>query len=297
MTRILVVGGLAYNTLIYMGDLPEPRPQSIFAYGFHETVGSTGAGKALNLAPLGLDVTLHALLGDDDAGHKASAYLDARGVRLLHDLDPGGTKRHTNLMDDAGRRISIHLVPGTFEPEIDLARLEAAIATSDLVALNIINYCRRAIPICQQLGKPIWCDIHDYNGQDAYHQDFIDAADVLHLSSDALPDYRAFMETQIAAGKQLVICTHGRNGASALTADGQWYTIPIINAYQRVDTNGAGDAFFSGVLYGHLQGYPLERCLRLGAVVSGLCITSRELAHPELRPALVEAEYAHHFGA
>lgn len=296
MTRVLVIGGLAYNTMIYLGDFPEPRPQLVFVHGFHETVGSSGAGKALNLAGLGLDVTLHALLGDDDAGHKASAILATRGVRLVHDPDPGGTKRHTNLMDEDGDRISIHIVPGTFEPAIDLTRLESEIAACDVVALNIINYCRHAIPICKRLGKPIWCDIHDYDGQNPYHQDFIDAADVLHMSSNEMPDYRPFMEAQIAAGKQMITCTHGRHGATTLTAAGEWIETPIIPAYERVDTNGAGDAFFSGMLYGHLHGYPLADCLRLGAVVSGLSINNYELAHPDLSPTLVQADYVRHFG-
>ncbi len=41
----------------------------------------------------------------------------------------------------------------------------------------------------------------------------------------------------------------------------------------------------------------MARCLRLGAVVAGLCVTSTELFHPDLSAALVEVEYARHYGA
>ena len=63
MTKILVLGGVSVNTMIYLDQFPQPTPQTVFSKGYHETIGSTGAGKALNLKKLGLDVTLHGLIG------------------------------------------------------------------------------------------------------------------------------------------------------------------------------------------------------------------------------------------
>jgi sugar/nucleoside kinase (ribokinase family) len=100
------------------------------------------------------------------------------------------------------------------------------------------------------------------------------------------------MAAQIGLGKRLVVCTHGKDGATALTPDGQWYDVPIILAYPRRDINGAGDAFFSGVLAAHAEGRPIVECLRVGTIVAGLCITSPELALPELSAELVAREYA-----
>ena len=120
--------------------------------------------------------------------------------------------------------------------------------------------------------------------------DFVEAADFLFLSSDQLPSYRGFMEAQIAAGKSLVVCTHGRRGATALTAAGQWLEQPIATGFDRVDTNGAGDAFFAGFLSSWLDGEPLRRCLQVASVVAGLCVTSRELASAELSRTRVRAE-------
>ena len=115
------------------------------------------------------------------------------------------------------------------------------------------------------------------------------------MSSDALPDYRPFMERQIAAGKQLLVCTHGRSGSTALVPDGTWIDIPALSGYEQVDTNGAGDSFFAGLLYGYLQGYDVERSLRLGTITAGLCVTSTELAYPDLSPVLLESEYRRHY--
>jgi acarbose 7IV-phosphotransferase len=295
MTRVLVLGGVSFNMMIYLDRLPQPVPQTILQAGCHETVGSTGAGKALNLCRLDMDVTLHGLIGEDRYGQQIVEYFASQPMAFLYDIDPQGTQRHVNLMDDEGRRISIFIAPGTFAPDVKLDRIEDTIAQSDVVALNIVNYCRYLIPLVKRHGKPIWCDIHDYDGANPYYHDFIDAADYVLMSSDALPDYRPFMRRLIDGGKQLVVCTHGRHGASALTAGGRWIETPAIASYARKDTNGAGDAFFSGILYGHTRGYPIEQCLRLGAIVSGLCVTSTELVYPALSSALIEREYAAHY--
>nr|WP_297400016.1 PfkB family carbohydrate kinase [uncultured Marinobacter sp.] len=47
-----------------------------------------------------------------------------------------------------------------------------------------------------------------------------------------------------------------------------------------VDTNGAGDAFFSGFLHRYLQGASLEACLEAAAHWGARCVTSRDLVAP-----------------
>lgn len=297
MTRVFVAGDITYNSLIYLDRLPDPVPQTVFSKYYHETVGGTAAGKALNLGRLGLDTTLHGLIGNDSQGAAIRARFAGEPVHLLADIDPKGTQRHVNIMADDGARVSIYVAYATFEPQIDLPRLEVAFQQCDYAALNLSNYCRHLIPLARQHAVPVWVDIHNYDGQNDYHRDFIDGADVITMSSDAMPDYKPFMQQLIAAGKQMVICTHGRAGATALNAAGEWVHAPALTGYEQRDTNGAGDSFFAGLLYGHVQGYSLERCLQLGAVVAGLCVTSPDLFHPDLSAGLVEREYRAHFGA
>jgi sugar/nucleoside kinase (ribokinase family) len=296
MTRALVVGGVAFNTMIQLDRFPEPRSQTVFSRGYHETIGETGAGKALNLRKLGFDVTLHGLVGDDVYGRRIEERLQQEGIQFLRDLDPRGTERHVNLMDAEGGRISLFMAYATFEPQLELSRVEALIPTQDYVVLNIINYARRLIPAVKRSGKQLWCDLHDFDGRNEYHRDFIQAADCVFLSSDSMSDYRPFMEHLIREGKQLVVCTHGRHGSTALTPEGRWVETPIVPGYTLKDTNGAGDAFFAGFLFGHSRHYPLEQCLQLASVAGALCVTSEELAAPALSPELLEAEHRRHFG-
>ncbi len=292
MKNVLVLGGLSYNMMIYLAALPEAIPQTIFSQGHHETIGGTGAGKALNLSKLGFHVTFHALLGEDYFGSIIQSLLSRqKNLHFIWDVDPLGTQRHLNLMDNNGGRISIYINPGTFEPIISMSRLEELIQQQDHIVLNIDNYCRRLIPAFQRAGKPIWCDIHDYDGKNPYYQDFIDAAETIFMSSDGVQDYRMVMENLVWSGKKLVVCTHGRDGSTALTGDGYWIETPITQEFQAVDSNGAGDAFFAGFLYGHSQGYPIEKCLQMASIAGGLCVTSHELACPELCPEQVEIFY------
>lgn len=293
MQRVLVLGGVSYNMMIYVPAFPQPRAQTIFSHGYHETVGSSGAGKALNLHKLGLNVTLYALIGDDAAGEQAQTFFRQQGVRFCAGLDPGGTRRHVNLMDEAGERISIFIADGTFEPPLDLDEVDGLVAARDHVVLNITNYCRHFIPLIRAHHKPLWCDIHDYDGQNPYHHAFINAADYIFMSSANMPAYRDFMQRLIAQGKQLVVCTHGKQGATALTATGEWVETAAMPGTSLVDTNGAGDAFFAGTYYGIAHGHTLQHSLRLGAAAAGMCVTSPELAAPDLTPATLEATSRH----
>ena len=188
MVSILVAGDVTFNSLLYLDQFPQPKPQTVFSRDFRETLGGTAAGKALNLHKLGVDVTLHGLIGDDPPGQFIRAYCEHAGVQCLFDIDPRGTQRHVNLMNASGGRISIYASYATFDPVIDLDRLAALIPTCDIVVINLSNYCRQIIPLAEQHAKPIWCDIHDYDGHSDYHREYIEHADYLTMSSDALPD-------------------------------------------------------------------------------------------------------------
>jgi acarbose 7IV-phosphotransferase len=297
MARVLVLGGVSYNTMIYLDGFPQPEPQTVFSKRMHDTVGSTGSGKALNLCRLGFDVTLHGVIGDDRYGDLIKEYFQGEGLRFIYDMNPRGTERHTNLMDAVGRRISIIQVqgaPNASQP--DQGKIEPLIDDSDYVALSITSPYSSLIPLIKSHGKEIWCDLHDYDGVNRYHEPFVQGADYLFLSSDLMPDYRAFMERMTREGKKLVVCTHGKKGSTALTSEGKWIEMTAIEQPLQVDTNGAGDAFFAGFLYGHAQGYNMEVSMQYATIAGGLCTLSEELAYPGLSVEFIEAEYGRHYG-
>jgi acarbose 7IV-phosphotransferase len=286
--KVFIIGGTTFDHIVYLPELPGNEPQTIHHAPFRETTGSTGAGKALNLTKLAVPNTLYSVLGHDVYGSNIIEYLKQNGVDFFYDIDPAGTERHINIMDAAGRRISMFITQSSEMLNFNMAKIEDALQQSDVIVLNIIGYCRQLIPLLANCNKPVWTDLHDYDGSNPYHADFIAASQYIHLSSDNLPDYYPVMERLIAAGKELVICTHGREGATLLMKDGLRIEQPAILSYPMVDANGAGDSFFSGFLYGWLNAQAPLRCMQMGAVCAGLCIGDAELASRLLNPAYLE---------
>lgn len=283
-SSILILGGTSLDTIIHLDQLPAPVPQTIWPRQAYRSLGSTGAGKSLNLAALGHRITLHTVLGRDAEAETIRQQLAKPGIRLLVEATDIATEQHVNLMTAAGERISLFVQPPAAPETVDWQSVMAQLPGADLVVANILAYVKPALGWLQASGRPVWTDLHDYDGSDPYHQPFIDAAKVIFLSSDNLPDYRSTMEQLIRGGKAFVVCTHGSAGATLLSNDGQWLEQAAIQVPEVIDTNGAGDAFFSGFLHCYLQGRTLTDCLRAGAMAGALCVTSRELVSDRLTP-------------
>ncbi|WP_048826492.1 carbohydrate kinase family protein [Hymenobacter sp. DG25B] len=212
MVRTLILGGTTFDHIVTLPELPAPRPQTLHQAPFHEGTGSTGAGKALALTKLGQPTTLYSAVGDDAYGRHIRDDLLAQGVTAHYVLDPAGTERHVNLMDAQGQRISLFITQASPTLPVDYAEVTALIQASECLVVNIISYCQLLLPLLRGYPHPIWTDLHDYDDHNPYHQPFIDAAEYIHLSSDNLPDYRPVMQQLRAAGKRLVVCTHGARG-------------------------------------------------------------------------------------
>jgi sugar/nucleoside kinase (ribokinase family) len=275
--RVVVFGAASWNTMIRVERFPDPSPGSIFPPGWHETVGSSGAGKAMNLARLGVHVTLHCLLGDDEPGRRIRAALEDAGVIVDAITDPTGSARHVNLMDPHGRRISFLLHTGDPAAHYDPRHVETLVGAADHVLVAIVDQARMVLPIARRLGRPTWTDLHATTGDREWDRDF-EQADRVFFSGEQLPDPRPLMTRLRDAGRDLVVCTRGAGGALALTRDGRWLEIPAVPVDRIVDSNGAGDAFLAGTVFGELMGLPIERSLAAGARLASAAILSPELA-------------------
>ncbi len=295
LESVFLAGGTSYNAVITLEDFPERKPQTIHHCNYDETIGNTGAGKALTLSRLGYNVTFQTLLGNDAYAEKIRSHLQHPSIALHADIDPKGTERHTNIMNAVGERISIFTNPSTDTPKINYNAYKSAIQASKHSIINISNYCRHFLPICKATNRTIWTDLHDYDGKNSYHEDFISAADFIFLSSENLKAYKPFMTRMINEGKQLVVCTHGREGATAIDASGAFIEIPIIDTYDLINANGAGDAFFSGFFYAYTKGYALKKCMEIATICGGLTVASKTIFNPDISMSVVEQEYKKHY--
>ena len=282
--HVLIAGPASWNRIVELDRLPEPVPHMQFALGDWETVGGTSAGKALSLASLGRAVTLHTLLGGDIEGDRVRDALAAAGVDLLIG-DGVATERHLNLMTRDGGRVSLYLA--TPQPRDDAPSPEAIDAMSDAAAivLDLAPLSVALIPAARAAGRPIWTDIHDYDGTAEFHRPFIEAADAIFMNADGIGgDPLPFMERCITGGASLVVCTLGADGAVAVDARMLRHHVPA-EPVDVLDTNGAGDAFMAAVLDATLSGADVPDALRAGARHAASVLTTRHL-HPSLDAVL-----------
>lgn len=296
---VLVHGPASWNLLVLLDRLPAPVPHTVFADRSWETVGGTSAGKALGLAALGRRTVLCTQLADDREGHLLRSLLEQSAIHVR--VTPSDvTERHLNLMTPAGERISIYLAQpepaadgvalggeDAFGPdgpddlgEPDDTALAEAMAAADVLVLDLSPESRRLLPLALATGRPIWVDLHDYDGRAAFHQPFLEAADAVFLNDDATDDPFGLLRECLRFGASFAVCTLGADGAVALDATGRRHRVPAVPVAV-LDTNGAGDAFFAGVLHAHLDGAGLAEALAAGAAHAAGVLGSRHL-HPSL---------------
>ncbi|WP_350348278.1 carbohydrate kinase family protein [Agromyces sp. G08B096] len=280
---VCIVGPASWNRIVLLDRLPEPVPHMQFALDEWETVGATSAGKALGLAALGRPVALHALIGDDADGRRVRQALEASGVRVLGD-PADRTERHLNLMTRAGERVSLYLSTPTDDPAGPGDEVLQAMAAAEAIVLDLAERSRRLIPAARAANRPIWTDVHDYDGEAEFHRPFLEAADAVFMNADRIGDPWPFLERCIRGGASLAVCTLGADGAIAVDERMTRHDVPAVPV-EVLDTNGAGDAFMAGVLDATLAGAGVDDALRAGAAHAATVLTTRHL-HPSLDAVL-----------
>lgn len=268
--RALVVGGVAWNRIIHVAELPGPDPVSVPALRSYDALGGTGAGKAWNLAALGWDVELVASVGEDEAGESALRAIGELGVSARTVVDPAGTEQHTNVMDQRGGRISVFTSMPTPDLDLDVGEIVASARAADLVVVNILEHCRPAAIALREAGIGFWTDLHDWDGAAHHHVGFAAAATHVQMSSDRLAAWRSLGEDLLAADAETVVVTHGSDGADANGGDG-WRHVDAVAA-DVVDTNGAGDALWAGFVTARAGGGDLDAALASGAHAAATCV-------------------------
>lgn len=274
--RTVVAGPAAWNTLVRLDQLPDPRPHTVFARGAVRTLGGTSAGKVLHLADLGVASTLATDVGTDPEGDLILAALErARGAEVLGRRVAGPSEQHLNLMTDAGERLSIYLATPAASPGPETAALDR-VAAAEHVVLDLSTVGLSLLPAAVASGATLWTDLHDYDGVAKFHRPFADACSYVFLNDDGTEDHRALMTSLLERGASTVVCTLGARGAVARTAEG-WFECPA-EPVDVVDTNGAGDAFFAGFFAAHVSGAGTAECLRAGARQATRALTTAHLS-------------------
>ncbi|SEI91400.1 carbohydrate kinase family protein [Demequina mangrovi] len=286
---VLVVGPTSENLIVTLDRLPRPEPHTVFAESSTTVLGGTSAGKALHLVDRGVAALLLTTQGDDATGEALLSSLRACGVDVRAVRTDGPSERHLNLMSARGERVSIYLQAAGEIPDEELRRARAtareALGQARAVFLDLADLSRSLIPEVTALAHEVWVDIHDYDGAEAFHRPFIEAADVILMNGDRMENPSVYLRGLVEGGKRLGVCTLGARGAIAVGSDGSFARVeaPRVDV---VDPNGAGDAFAAGVLSHALRvggaerltGDALWEALEAGTAQATRAITSRQLS-------------------
>ncbi|PTA47202.1 carbohydrate kinase family protein [Micromonospora sp. RP3T] len=281
MVDLLVIGGLGVDVRARVPALPLPAADSLTVPPVELRIGNTGAGVALAAHALGLRVTLVDVLGADPAGDVVRAALARTSVRTVLVDAPAGTRRSVNLVDPAGRRMSLYDPRPWSGPAapFDEAELAALVAGAAHTHVSIMDWARDALPTLRGAAS-LSTDLHDWDGENDYHRPFAEAAGLVFVSDVKLGERAGKAAAGLAP--RTVLVTGGAAGATLHTPDAPPAHVPAVTPPTPVvDTNGAGDAFAAGLIAARLRGADPLDAARYAARVAAAACTHDGMEYPD----------------
>lgn len=110
------------------------------------------------------------------------------------------------------------------------------------------------------------------------------------LSIENEEDWKKAVHALLAFGAENVVVTAGSRGIMAASVGGEAIHFPAVSDVQVEDVTGAGDAFVSGLLHGHLTEGTLEENVRMGLMNAAKTLESAYTVRPELNRELLKKE-------
>lgn len=241
------------------------------ASGVRELVGGAALNVAVGLRRLGVETTLIAMVGDDEAGTHIREYLRDHGVRLIESPSPRGSSRAVVTWSSSGEpQYAFNEAARGRSIRYDEAA-RAAISAADVVAISCFPFDRsdEVDALVDALGDArVAVDPNPRSGMMGDVAEFVRGferlaarAELVKVGADDATllydgDLDALRERLRGLGAMAVIATAGAEGA-VLESDAGVFRAPIATLPGPVvDTVGAGDATLAAVVAGLSQGEP-----------------------------------------
>jgi sugar/nucleoside kinase (ribokinase family) len=295
MTRLLVSGLINVETTLRVEGYPiHYEPVRYPFFGVSSTVSGVGYNVAKALITLDETVDFLSLIGHDSAEQQVRAALAQDGIPgdyVIAGLEQ--TPQSVILYDSAGRRMINVDLKDIQEQPYPRERFEAALDACSLAVLCNINFSRPYLRRAKESGKPVATDVHTIADlEDAYNRDYMQAADILFMSDEALPCPPEEWLRRVNAryGPEIAVIGLGAQGALlSVRRDNFLERIPAVTTRPVVNTIGAGDALFSAFVHSYLHTHDPYQAIRKAVVFASYKIGEKGAAQGFLSaPALDE---------
>lgn len=245
-----------------------------------QSTGGSAANATFNAARLGLRTAFMGKLGNDALAHTYQERFRSVGIdvsRFKHGSRPNA-QCLALVTPDAQRTMrtnlgaALTLSPDEISPEdfrgVRHAHIEGYLVFNHDLCESVLNAARKA-------GCTISLDLSSFevvnDSRNWMFKQFGHGIDVVFANEDEIralypdggEDYEA-LAVKLASNGVIAAVKMGREGS--WIADGEkTYRNPPTHLMDAIDTNGAGDAWAAGFLYGFLRGKTLPQC---GAIAS-----------------------------
>lgn len=297
---VLVAGEINPDLILSSPGLtPEFGQHEVMVDNAELTIGSSSAIFACGAARLGLKIAFIGVAGVDEFGRFMIESLQKRSVDTSHVIIDPQIKTGLSVILNRGHDRAILTYSGSIaalqagQIEDDLLKLcrhlhVASYYLQDALRPGLAGLFSRA----KGLGLTISLDTN-WDPQEKWEglEDifpFTDVflpnkAEILSLSKKTTVDEALYF---LSESVPLVVVKAGAAGAAACNGT-EIIKAPSLKIERIADTVGAGDSFNAGFIYGYLQGWDLEKILKLASACGSLSL--RRHGGTEAQPSLQEA--------
>jgi sugar/nucleoside kinase (ribokinase family) len=246
------------------------------------STGGSAANATFNAARLGLRTAFVGKLGNDGLARIYTDRFKDAGVdvtRFKHG-DTGNARCLALVTPDAQRTMrtslgaAMTLSPGEISPE-DFRGARHAHIEGYLVFNH--ELCEAVLNAARSAGCTISLDLSAFEVVNASREwmfrQFGHGIDIVFANEDEI---RALYPGRGGDYAELAkeLAGHGVIAAVKMGREGSWvakgtelHRNPPVHLSDAIDTNGAGDAWAAGFLFGYLRGQPLKRCGELASIM------------------------------
>ena len=282
MSKILVIGSVSIDNVIYTKVLPGPGT-TVFGESFLSNVGGKGANQACAATFLGGDVTFFGSIGKDQNGDYISSFLKSLGIKGILKRSSKQTGVASITLDTFTKENRIIIVPGAnmdmTKNDIEFILNKEKNAKFLLIQLeNPIDIVCFALKKAKELGLVTILNPAPYHELPDDIFPFIDyfvpnEHELTSFVGKQNSDYQEMARSLLNKGLNNLIVTLGKNGSLFINRETQLKIASVkVNA---VDTTAAGDSFLGAFVAALSQDKSIKEAMEFANRCSAITVTRK----------------------